>query len=554
MHRARWRKLLATGIAGLAFSLGTAGAQADGEATGAAAVIHTDREPAPPPTQDDPCVCGLPWCLGLCHFDPERGVFALGRPWQFVPPPSGWTVMLVPNPPKPKPGQKPPPPSPFKPLFYDNDFTYLTKPGNPYHDPFDFLKRLSVPAADWVVHDFGGEFRWQGRGEDNRRLTGEQNNFNLFRERLFLNTRYGDRFRTSFEVIWADASRQTVPPVFFDLDHGDFLNAFGELKVLETDDGAWSGRFGWKQELLFGNQRLVSPLDWANMRRTFNTVANALYRGKNWSFDAFWGRPNVILARQLDQPNYGQQFFGTYLTYKGLEGQLLDGYYLGLLQDADATTSLNGESGAFGVHTVGTRWQHDREDWLAEIETAYQFGRAQGLPRNAGMATAGIGRRFADLWGKPELMFYYDYASGTQDPSGGSYATFNQLFPLGHKYFGYMDIVGRQNILDPNVFLKFYPSKRVNFLLWYHHFNLASARDALYNAAGNPIRRDPTGAAGTYVGDELDFVINLIVNPHCDFQIGASHFWSGPFIQRTAPDPQSAEDGNFFYTQFLFRF
>ena len=117
-----------------------------------------------------------------------------------------------------------------------------------------------------------------------------------------------------------------------------------------------------------------------------------------------------------------------------------------------------------------------------------------------------------------------------------------------------MDIVGRQNILDPNVVMKFYPSKRVNFLLWYHHFNLASARDSLYNAAGAPIRTDPTGRAGTYVGDELDIAINLILNPHTDWQFGASHFWAGPYVQRTATNPAQARDGSFFYAQFVFRF
>jgi hypothetical protein len=35
--------------------------------------------------------------------------------------------------------------------------------------------------------------------------------------------------------------------------------------------------------------------------------------------------------------------------------------------------------------------------------------------------------------------------------------------------------------------------------LQYHHFELAQSRDALYNAAGVAIRRDPTGLAGTNV-------------------------------------------------------
>ena len=41
-----------------------------------------------------------------------------------------------------------------------------------------------------------------------------------------------------------------------------------------------------------------------------------------------------------------------------------------------------------------------------------------------------------------------DIASGDDDPTDGDLETFNQLFPLGHAYFGYIDVIGRQNIID----------------------------------------------------------------------------------------------------------
>jgi hypothetical protein len=510
------------------------------------------------------------WGYGDSHKDKSQrllssgcGLFKLGQPDQVVPPPIGWTVIVPPLPylPRADAVPTPGPPMPWKPLFFANDFGYVADPESPYRNTFDVWKRIPLPG-DRIVHEFGGEFRWQGRGEDNRRLTGEQNNFNLFRERLYLSTWFFDRFRSYWEVYWADASEQTVPPVFTDVDHGDVLNAFGELRLLrdEDDDGWWSFRYGWREELLFGNQRLVSPLDWANARRTFDLMPHLLYRGKTWAVDAFWSRPNVILPRALNQPNYAMQFFGTYLTYLGRRNQIYDAYYLGALADESNVTPFNGERGALQVHTLGIRWQGIRDEWLWEGEAAYQFGvhrdaaTGRDVDRNAGMVTAGAGRRFSDLPLEPELWFYFDFASGDPRPGSGSYSTFNQLFPLGHKYFGYMDIVGRQNILDPNVNLKLNLGKRANLLLWYHNFHLASARDALYNAAGTPIRRSPLGTAGRYVGDELDVVLTFVVNPNSDWQFGLSHFWAGPFVQQTATTPAQAEDGSFFYTQFTVRF
>lgn len=529
-------------------------------------------EPGPaadPPVDDGPtlahgpfCTCGKPACVGVNHFRIPLDLIGVGQPGQYIGPETPWTVMTQPFPPPPPgPGQPPPAPRPWKPMFFDNDFRYLENPKNTVHNPFDFLKRNHFPG-DNLVTDFGGEFRWQGRVEDNRRLTGEQNNFSMFRERLYLNAWLFDRFRFFGEVYWADTTPQRVKPVFSDLDYGDVNNLFGELRLRENadDKGWWSFRYGWHEELLFGNQRLVGPLDWANVRRTFDLIPHLLYRGNDWSIDAFWSRPNIIYASQLNQPNYQQQFFGTYFNYKGRANRHYDFYYLGFLADKNNKRDFNGEVGAYAVHTIGGRWQGQEENWLWEVESAYQFGfhssvgQLREVARNAGMFTGGVGRRFAAAPLTPELWFYFDYASGNNNPNAFSYSTFNQLFPLGHKYFGYMDAVGRQNIIDPNVNLKFFLGKRANLSFWFHDFHLASARDALYNGGGTPIRIDPTGKAGRYVGNELDIVLNFYVNPNTDWQIGLSEFWVGRFVKATAKDPSQAENASFFYTQFTFRF
>jgi len=489
---------------------------------------------------------------------PLRRLFRLGEPDQYVPPPSGWTVIAPPIPPPPIERIEPAAPAPKRPWaarFFDNNFRYLDDPDNTVFNTFDFFKRIRVPN-DNVVTDFGGEFRWQSKGLDNARLLGAQNNFNLFRERLYLDTWYRERFRTYLEVIWADSSRQTLPPLAIDINHGDFLNAFGELKLAELENGTLSGSFGARQELLFGNQRLVSPVDWANTRITFDNVGSMLYRGDHWHIDAFYAQPNQIRARQIDTPQQSVHFFGTYWVYKDLPGQVLDLYYLGLVDFSD-TVDLPGAfffEGDSDIQTFGARWQGRRRNWRWEFEGAYQFGIEVDRPRNAGFFTGGLGYVLANLNFRPEFWFYFDYASGSRSPEANDFATFNPLFPLGHKYLGYLDLVGRRNILAPNAVAKIYFGDRANLLFWYHNFHLASARDALYNGANAPIRIDPTGRAGRYVGDELDIILNLIVNPNMDWQFGLSHLWAGPFIQRTARTPAQAEDSNLFYTQFVVRF
>jgi hypothetical protein len=113
----------------------------------------------------------------------------------------------------------------------------------------------------------------------------------------------------------------------------------------------------------------------------------------------------------------------------------------------------------------------------------------------AGMATAGVGRHFKNVWATPTAWLYYDYASGDSDPTSGTSNTFNQQFPFGHYYMGWIDLVGRQNIHDLNAHLYFYPAPWVTMFVQYHRFWLDQPKDALYGVGGVPIRRDAKTAS-----------------------------------------------------------
>ena len=60
-----------------------------------------------------------------------------------------------------------------------------------------------------------------------------------------------------------------------DRNFGDFLNGFIDY----SPDDCLTLRVG-RQELLYGAERLISPLDWANTRRTFEGVKLMYHRGR----------------------------------------------------------------------------------------------------------------------------------------------------------------------------------------------------------------------------------------------------------------------------------
>jgi hypothetical protein len=241
------------------------------------------------------------------------------------------------------------------------------------------------------------------------------------------------------------------------------------------------------------------------------------------------------------------------MTRKGLEHHKFDLFYLRLGNYNPATP---GGPILLENHTFGARWEGDYEDWLAEIEGGYQFGAftAPGtvatLDQSAGFYTIGGGRKLSSLPWNPVVWLYYDWASGDQNPDDGRRGTFNQLFAFGHKYLGWMDLVGRQNIEDWNCMVTLAPRSDLEFILWYHVFRLQQARDALYDAAGTVLRRDPTGASGRDVGSEVDLTLRWTFRPRADVLFGYSHLFPGRFLLETGGAPGR----DFYYTQFSLRF
>jgi hypothetical protein len=98
------------------------------------------------------------------------------------------------------------------------------------------------------------------------------------------------------------------------------------------------------------------------------------------------------------------------------------------------------------------------------MEGAYQFGTTtQGTDHAAGFAMAGLGHTWADSPWSPTLTAYYDWASGGNLQGGRR--GFDHLFPLAHKYLGFMDLFGRSNINTPNVLLTMKPNDKCQVLL-----------------------------------------------------------------------------------------
>lgn len=153
--------------------------------------------------------------------------------------------------------------------FFNADWRYLDDPKNKDFDYLDGLHRIHL-GDNWLFST-GGSFWWRHVNEVNSRLSGFDNNYDLFRVRAYGDLCYQDKLRFFVEFIDAQSVNHNLPPLIIDRNYGDFLNGFVDVKVCEIEGQNVYVR-GGRQELLLGSQRLISPLEWANTRRTFSTL------------------------------------------------------------------------------------------------------------------------------------------------------------------------------------------------------------------------------------------------------------------------------------------
>jgi hypothetical protein len=435
----------------------------------------------------------------------------------------------------------------YKGVYFDNNFDYLCNPAYDDYHLGEGLKRICVHDGCAII-DVGGEYRARYHHENNMRglgLTGNDEDFLLHRTRVYLNAQVGERMRFYAEYIDAESNYEDFNPRPIEVNRSDMLNLFGDLTIFDTDcHGKLVGRAG-RQELLYGDQRIVSPLDWANTRRTFDG-AKLMWSQDDWKVDGFWTRPVIVDPRNFDEWDENQQFYGAYSTYSGIKDHTFDFFWLGYQSDV----ALFPGTQPFRFQTVGSRWAGKYGSVLTTAEGGYQFGTyGDDEDHNAGYLTLGAGHKFEDVCWTPTVWAYYDWASGDDTIGNG----FNQLFPLGHKYLGFMDFFARSNIQDINFTLAATPHKKLTALLWWHSFFLADTDDVPYAVNGRPVVTTPGG--DRYLGQEIDLLVTYQITPRSDILFGYSHFFTGDWYS-TNPVARNGfqGDADFFYTQFSVRF
>ncbi len=259
-----------------------------------------------------------------------------------------------------------------------------------------------------------------------------------------------------------------------------------------------------RQELSYGEERLIGSLDWAQTARAFDGVFTRVTASKHVTIDGFgmllraggWLTPT---AGGAPFQNSGSYFTGVYARARfGVSG--IDGYLLGLLEDPG--TAASGWRPDNNRLTLGARAFTTLARLTVVAEGAFQTGLAGHAVVQAG-AFAAKATWVLSAPTAPYLAAELSAASGDSTPGDSVVSTFHQLFPTGHAHLGFVDLMAWQNVIAVRGTVGFRPGG-AHVWLDVHHFSAWAPQDAWYAANGSVFVAADALRTTSNRGTELD--------------------------------------------------
>ena len=508
----------------------------------------------------------------------------------------------------------------------------------PPTQPFPGFLNQELRAKDpyWSNWDFGGQFRSRYEVRDNALvappfhdfkavsagvLNGHGNDNAFLANKLLLRAGYTDKWWNAMIVgrsSFVSGDNRGAAP---NINAGSSPDSDGPAELHQANftignhkEFPVSVKVG-RQELSYGDERLVGAFAWNNIGRVFDGV-KLRWQHEAFTAEAFSTRLVVPDDNTFNMPSDYEAFSGVHLTTKLVPKHTAELYFFSRnigrsnpLQFGGAVPAAGGGS-AFSpapfnfsgrdVYTVGTRWKSNPGDfgnWDYSAEFNFQFGNYINDRPDAGVAqTVGVGTQagspangsptaprlghlamafsgmvgytFADVVATPRVALEYNYASGDSNPTDGKHGTFDNLYPTNHKFYGYGDYMSWQNMHNLRLSLSAKPTPRWTVAVEGHLFWLADTSDVYYNVAGIPRAGIPgslltpnvgagyRGVPGfsSSLGAEINLVSGYALNKATTLEAGYSHYFVGRYQEQSLQNVGGAKDADWFYVQAVFNF
>jgi Alginate export len=288
-----------------------------------------------------------------------------------------------------------------------------------------------------------------------------------------------------------------------------------------------------RQELKYGDERLVGISDWTNNSRTWDGFLGRV--GDKNRLDLFASSVVAVHPTSLDTHGAGLTFFGAVGTIRTWvpHSMIQPFVYVKALPRAES------RQGTFGTETEVT----SGAEAAGQYPTGFDFDGLIAVQRgsyskdsidsSAGYIKAGYTAK--TLFLKPRFLGEYDYASGNTPQDSNKINTFDQQYPSNHNAFGLTDLFGFQNIKQERLNLDLTPAKHVTLLIQQEWLQAASRFDNIYSgSAGTVVTAPTTGLQSGDIGREFDASGKWVIHDYLVMNVGVGHFSPGTVMRANA--------------------
>jgi hypothetical protein len=291
-------------------------------------------------------------------------------------------------------------------------------------------------------------------------------------------------------------------------------------------------------------ERLIGNLDFPNVGRRFDGATASADLGRAGALELFALRPlagafNYVDAfERLDIDAYGASLTGRYGQWiPATEARLFAIGYRDQRPVARAAAA-----GDLSLSTFGGSLLAGREGWDALGWAAIQRGSFGSRDQRAWAALAELGYRFTGARGAPSLHLGFERASG--GGAEGDHASFFNLLPTNHKFYGALDYMAFSNLRDLFLETRWNPAAKLALGAALHDFSLVDRADAWYGGSGalsdrelGYVARRPAAGrfASSDLGRELDLNATVSLPRKIDLKLEAGRFFGGAAAREVLP-------------------
>src|ERR1700739_1334317 len=399
-------------------------------------------------------------------------------------------------------------------------------------DPTSWLfpvEKLDESLPKWL--HIGGEYRDRLEGPIGIGYTGTNDFYLLDRFRLTVGIRPKEWLTLFGEVqdsrIFFDHHIANVNP------YQDTWTLWQGYVQLGSSTSGWVDGLAGRQVLLFGDERVIGPSNWLNVGRTFD-VARIDIHHPGYLVSVFGSSVVPGDSTYLHRALPGNNFYGVYGSFNNIIPHgTFEPYVLWRVAPPNPQLFEEVNHGHLNEVTIGMHVEGTLPagfDYDAEFDG--QKGSLGRYSIGAWAGYVGAGKQFSSVATAPRVYLEGNYASGTRNPAGRDWNTFDSLYPSNHDKEGFADQVGRRNLEQFRVGVEEHLSKKWRIRQSFEVFWLVTSNENFYASSG-AIAVPARPGASRHIGNELDLIAEYKMNKGFNFGFGYSRLFAGQFLQNT---------------------